>query len=813
MKVSIVFIRAILLLSVCHVHYTGASFYTPMYVPTLAELAQIDLAHVVHGSNAAHTDDWQRLFVLASLESRHRAAAMRGCQYRVRLKALGETSALIQSPDTSRLHELGCTLRLDEHGVGECHLAVPTSLALVNTRRLVALSAEVVTADQEAIERQQTLKRCQWPDQDLFTATLVPYATQLACAHEHFWSEDAEQCVSCELVNDELVANVCGLGQYIRGCDAISHLDSDITDECQACQDNGNDVGVFEWLNGVCRWQCIGGYFLSADARCIACSTSLASVCAATPGQEWQACSRETDEMCVPCAPILRGLYSDNERFVPAGAADSSACQTACKPGHFRNSDDHSCRVFTSVANLRLSLDLQLGLRRDFHRFEAGGGAQDSTAVRCDSAALENGTYTGDAGELGAPCVFACESGFHAIQGQCIQCDTPVGPDGAPLPPAAVRFTSTDCAHECRADAKYVLRNASGGAGCVFCDESACPTGEFLSGASCSECLACTHMSLAGGVFASRGTLDNPSSCAETCLPGFFEDFDQCLAHSALVCAPDEYLVNGTASLDASCMVCATCAGERLLQACGEHTNARCAPCPSLLAHEVHTDTQCSVACVSGALRNAAGVCEACEAACEPGHFRNYSSQHNCSQCSPCPPLPANGNFTGECAWTCAPGYTFAAGPAACVPESPSDTAPPAAPERRIICASFEFLDAAYQCRACSELEIQTPDSEGLGVRWRWKVWGEDVCGFECIDQYYQYSRSDGSKFCYTDTEYTSHVLLLNHQLSPVFLALAKSLPGIAEPKDPAEPVRLDSSIVFMCAAAVMLILAASLLI
>jgi len=290
-------------------------FYAPMLVPSYTELAQIDFAHVLHGSNDGFAEDWQRLFVLVGLEARQRAAELRGCSYRVRLAALGPnaSSGILLSPDVSRLRELGCSMSLDEYGIGECHLAVPTALALVHPHQLVALTAEVAPGSGVAEQ-----ERCEWPEEDLFTASLVPYATQLTCAHAHFWSEDVQQCVPCELANSELVANVCGPGRYIRGCDAISHLNSNVTDECQACQDNGNRMESYEWHGSVCQWQCREGFFLNANARCEACSTSLQATCATSAGLQWWACSRVANEACVPCAPVRRGLYSGNEEFAPA---------------------------------------------------------------------------------------------------------------------------------------------------------------------------------------------------------------------------------------------------------------------------------------------------------------------------------------------------------------------------------------------------------------------------------------------------------------------------------------------------------------
>jgi len=141
MKVSIAFARVWLLLAHCHMQMSV--FHAPIYVPTRAELAQINLAHVLYYSNDAYADDWQSLFVLVGLEVRLAGKAMRGCVYRVRVAGLIGLDELVKSAPASQLRALSCTLSLDSHCVGECHLAVPSSLVLLGSRRLVALTAEV----------------------------------------------------------------------------------------------------------------------------------------------------------------------------------------------------------------------------------------------------------------------------------------------------------------------------------------------------------------------------------------------------------------------------------------------------------------------------------------------------------------------------------------------------------------------------------------------------------------------------------------------------------------------------------------------
>jgi len=254
-----------------------------MYVPTLAELAQVDLAEVMHGSNDAYTDDWQRLFVLVGLEARLSAAATRGCRYRVRLSAVNDAEELLESPGASKVRELGCSLELDSLSIGECHVALPTALALHNSRQLVALTAEVVSTNASAAVHGD--ERCWWPERDLFTATLVPYVAMLTCESDHFWSEDADKCVPCELVDSDLAGNVCALGEYIRGCDALSHLNHTLLGVCSECP-NCNQHGSFEWLGGVCLWQCVEGFFRDAGGVCRACTSALETECGLLAGRQ-----------------------------------------------------------------------------------------------------------------------------------------------------------------------------------------------------------------------------------------------------------------------------------------------------------------------------------------------------------------------------------------------------------------------------------------------------------------------------------------------------------------------------------------------
>jgi hypothetical protein len=203
--------------------------------------------------------------------------------------------------------------------------------------------------------------------------------------------------------------------------------------------------------------------------------------------------------------------------------------------------------------------------------------------------------------------------------------------------------------------------------------------------------------------------------------------------------------------------------------ACTPFRNAQCAPCPALGPNEAYIDLNCSVACLSGGLRDANGDCEMCADECLPGSFRDYSGSRTCLQCAPCPPLPANSNYTDECSWSCATGYTLQS--AQCRPEPPTMLRRTLQPETVQQCNESEFRGGDLQCRPCSALNVSLPAAEGLGVRWRWTRWtqtGGGLCEFECLAPYVLFVSVDGSKFCYTPGEYLAHLRLLHSELRPV---------------------------------------------
>lgn len=744
------------------------ALYVPMYLPRRVELEAVHLESVLYPDETT-PDSWERLYVSVGLESRREGLA--GCGYRIRVAAMDEELRVVSHQKTvaeSRLHELGCTVVLDAQGIGECELEVPTDLATVNTRRYVALTAEVV-APAEAV-------RCQWPATDLFTATLEPHSMMYACAPDSFWSEDQKRCVACAVQNVDEHASVCADGFYMPGCRAlvVAHLVTSAL--CRACNAGTRLAASFEWVGaGICEWHCKDGYFQDSSTTCGVCTTRLQGKC--ETGQKWEPCSHTTAETCQPCPKTLRGAYTENEQFVAATHAESTECRTECKPGHYRESD-HSCRVCVTVDTLRLEKDVSLGPSRQvFFRFAACNESSNTLAVECPAVA--HGYYTQDGAGPGANCTLECENRFHQIDGQCVECERILGLDGTPLPPEAYRITSETCDYECRPDHHYAARGPN--RTCVLCNLSTCAVGSYLTGDNCSECVSCVHEQLANGLFASTGQLDDDASCVEVCPPNMFAGIGRCVPHTSIQCASGEYLLPGTPHMDSMCLPCSSCAGRRLVTSCQPNADSVCTACAPLLANEYLTDNNCTTACMPGTLRDQAGGCEVCATLCPPGTHRPTGTRRGedtptntsgCAHCAPCASIPAQATFVDGCVWTCSEGFVLS-GSQLCVAELAS--LPPRAQRRAatVVCSHSEYLDSAYQCRSCTSLGWATPDPQGQGVRWRRKVWGQgkEVCQFECLTPYIQYLRSaDGTAFCYTSDEYEAHVALANHRLPGVLV-------------------------------------------
>ena len=758
--------------------------YVPMYVPKRAELEKVHLESLLYPDDTTPTspDSWERLYVSVGLESRREG--LDGCSYRIGVAAMDEELRVVSHKNTkaeNRLHELGCTVALDAQGIGECVLEVPTHLATVNTHRYVALTAEVVVpaeAPEEAV-------RCRWPDTDLFTATLEPHTMMYACAPKSFWSEDLKQCVTCAVQNVDKHPSVCADGHYIPGCGVLIAEHLVTSEDCRSCDANNRPVDSFEWVGaGLCDWKCKDEYFLDSNAICQPCTTALKETC--ETGRMWQKCSRTTAEECIPCPTISHGIYTENEQYVAQTYADPKECCSKCNPGHYRESDN-SCRVCVTIDTLRLEKDIRHGPDRQVF-FSFTGCNETSNTLAVDCPHVENGGYTHDGIETEANCTrLECDNSFHLVDGQCVECESILGPDGTPLEAKVYRITSETCDHECNTDNLYRNRSTNTSTICVLCNASMCPVGRYLTGDNCSVCESCVHTELSNGEFASSGQLDDATSCSEVCPSQMFAGIGRCVSHTQITCEPDEYQRNGTQTYDAMCLQCELCAGRRLVTPCQPYADSVCDNCEPLHANEILTDNNCTTACRPGTLRDQTGECEVC-ALCPLGEFRPTGTRRGvdtdtntsdtntsdtntsgCAYCTPCAKIPTQAIFVDGCVWDCSEGYVLS--DSLCVAEVASVSLRAQRRAATVVCGHSEYLDSAYQCRSCSSLGWATPDQQGLGTRWRMKVWGhgKQVCEFECLTPYVEYLRSaDGSAFCYTSDEYQAHVALANHQLPDV---------------------------------------------
>ena len=465
---------------------------------------------------------------------------------------------------------------------------------------------------------------------------------------------------------------------------------------------------------------------------------------------------------------LVYGVRSDSTLILRVDATESispaNKCASQCKPEYFRARFADACRACSTVTELKAVLDAQLGHGRDtFYRFTAcNRAASDTLAVPCSS--VSDGTPEADATDVGLSCTHSCDPGFEVTGQTCTACSERRDIYGAILPSGAGSFQSPGCSDfVCNADNKYFMRNGQ----CVLCN-TVCATGEYLGDVEgsfvCGTCLDCEHYTLTEGVSGSRiftsvGTLDDPASCTEQCATGYFAEFERCVPHSTFACDAEFYKKNGTYTTDTVCWPCYVCPnGMQTVTACAGDTDTVCSECAITNNFTTFTDG-CAFECVEDAVLDANNVCQACASTCG---LRAYRTRTDCA-CRDCVKPSENSDWSsaaGGCQWHCHAGYTLSAQDL-CELEVVYDP-PPISSVLQVQCPEMQYLNSAYQCSPCAELGVKTPSDAELGTTWRWKPFGMAICAFECIRNHYEYARVDGSKFCYTATEYQAHVLMLN---------------------------------------------------
>lgn len=696
-------------------------------LPTIADYVQLGLdpgriegsVSPLQGSNA---DNWERLHVRVLLGT-HGQPIFNGCRYRVHV---GRIDAQNQLFIEVRHAELGCSVEIVDH-FSDCYLEIPTAMA--NTAEEVVVWA-VTTSDTQ---------QCEWPER--FEVTLHPHASVYQCPLEEFWSESLGKCVSCELeITQGLGLDAsCTLGKYIKGCDVLAGS----SPQCEDCPlpEGGWDAAIYTWVSGaVCAYECKGGYWWNGT-QCLACSNVLS--CSDntdfTPGYQVQACTDVQDETCVPCERPQHGVYSEFEEFV----YHAEECKTDCIQGeYYRAESTGPCLPCQTLTQLRNRLDATR-LSDTFYRFFKCTRGEDSYYADCDTS-VENGLFVGDGIGFGLPCQVSCDIGYYYDQDNCTEC-----------PPTDASFAYTDgkCTRQCNTDAGYYENDAGS---CVNCTME-CEIGQYrhVSSSPTCECVDCARSTTGPHwQFVSPGNLiDNAYSCTEECSVGHFADFDVCKPHSTPTCASNQFLVNGTSSLDATCFQCQNCNERRKLADCTATADTQCENCdpaePPVGAR--YTLSDCSPLCLDGFVQRRSAepafVCDACVGfQCAPGSY-TPSDRQNCTHCEACSSAPRHATFYGSsCQWACPFGWVRqqTADDDRCAPQvtdaqqnyegfqdmrrSGGYGCPPLSCPYGTI--PVPQLRACSQCRPCNETAVDTPDPTDHNATWLWRV-GLD-CQFEC---------------------------------------------------------------------------------
>ena len=696
-------------------------------LPTSADYGKLGLdAGRIEGSvsplQGSNADNWERLHVRVLLGT-HGQPLFNGCRYRVHVGRIDDENQLSIE---GRHAELGCSVEIVDH-FSDCYLEIPTAMA--NADNEVVVWA-VTTSDTQ---------QCEWPER--FEVTLHPHTSVYQCPHEEFWSESLGKCVSCELeITEGLGLDAgCALGKYIKGCDVLAGS----SPQCEDCPGpvGGWDETIYRWMPGeVCAYECTENYWRNGT-ECVACSNVLS--CSNNPefgpGFRRQACTDVQDEACVPCERPKHGVYSEFEEFV-YGVEE---CRTDCIEGEFyRNMSTEPCIPCQTLTQLKNRLDATR-LSDTFYRFFACTPQADSHAEECGTSVV-NGSVVGDGMDFGLPCQISCDIGYHEANNSCSAC-----------PPTDASFAYIDgaCTRKCNTDAGY---HENGAGYCVNCT-AVCGVGKYqrISTNPTCDCLDCARSTTGlHWQFVSPGNLiNNAYSCTEECSAGYFADFDVCKPHSTPTCASNQFLVNGTSSLDTACFQCKNCNERRKLADCTATADTQCEDCdpPEPPVGVRYTLSTCAQLCLDGFVQRRSAepdfVCDACVGfQCAPGTY-TPSDRQNCTHCETCSPIPRHATFYGSsCQWACPFGWVRqrTADDDQCAPQvtdaqqnyegfqdmrrSGGYGCPPLSCPYGTI--PVPQLRSCSKCRPCNETAVDTPDPELHNTTWLWRT-GLD-CQFEC---------------------------------------------------------------------------------
>ena len=742
-------------------------------VPLPSDLELLNLKTIWRGS---HTT-WERLHMWVHIRD-----AQAVCSYTAHFKQVDEILTEL-NPQPTELHRLGCRLETDADGHASCALVMPVS-SYSTIIHVLQISSEQML--------------CPLPHVMYGVYVSVePYATIYECAENEFPDIDGvcRQCVSSE--QQELL---CGAGEYLESCAALKATAGEQL-ECKACPVPAHLAeNSWEWNPSdkePCRWQCKdtdAQQFFYDDKTCVRCSDSVTC----NPGFQKDACSAFHDLQCIACEPLKHGTYTANEDYVP-----NSECTMQCNPGFYREqvglvAPCLECDSFEIVSTLSL-ISRAPG---EFKRFQQCTPLSPASAVNCRPPPA-HATLVGDATSFDSDCTYKCEEGYRWIvdserhveangeakvanftyylddskfyenwqavrenyktiswyTGHCQECVIPTS-----MPADAIYKLDADCNVECTPP--WVMTKQAP-FHCILCDPALCEVGEYMA---CGECLAanespcqkCKKCSLLterrddNWEFTSKGVVDGRHSCDFECKDGFFQSGLDCVQHSArpIDCTVDQnnYWFVGSSELDAMCLPCGSCEGQRLVAECSPNAPVQCESCGLPQRNEMFVGQSCETQCVPDTIRDLRyefQECEYCVHVCQEGtHFT--TDRMFCEDCRTCPDaIPDEARWLADCAWEC-PDFMEPREQGAefiCVHTGASAMhAHVAQATLQALCPPHQYLDANYHCRDC---DTPTPPLRDKGVTWEW-VQNSASCEWVCLGQHILYASSPTDMHCIT---------------------------------------------------------------
>jgi len=453
--------------------HTPDKWCTRVHVPSALQLADIGLEHLVLGRDGMQSDDWARVQGTVSLDVRGRELV--DCIYKTELFLMQDdcgSQEADEEPD--RLQYLGCTLKLQEGGIGlyaECQVELPAYLDRDHSTGIGIL----------LLNHHQ---RCRLPEDASFFVSLRPHTKLYSCSPGEFLGKDG----NCENCHKHGGHDICQLGQRLRGCPALEKADED---NCVPCTE-GRDLvlkGVASWASSnsthACRLQCNGGYFLREHlgvGNCILCQEELPC----GPGLTWQNCSYNQDSGCYACSSLwpLLGQYAQNEEYFN----HSNTCQTRCKDNHYRDARGR-CKECWDRSELLMSQD------PGFYYFENCTHTTNALIIPCEEK--QGSEIVGHEVGFTGDCERKCKKGWVKQENKCTPCTSPpLVANGTyfettSLPPEAFDWIaeSANCTFKCLHPYVDVPLSDSNNASCTRCD--VCEIGQYPEGpfCACNTCL------------------------------------------------------------------------------------------------------------------------------------------------------------------------------------------------------------------------------------------------------------------------------------------------------------------------------------